>query len=184
MNEHRSDDRCFFMSFILNIAHSAGEQTIIISFGQLQISVNFGIPKPFKMRYAISYVSTASEKLTDTEIEKILDFSKNWNNNHNITGILLFSQGNFFQVLEGEKVLLQDLFEKITNDSRHYNVIRIFGKEIDDTNFEGYSAKFISLDSQFRKKDFGRYINQVESLHPAIQSSVKYILNNFSEGIK
>lgn len=136
------------------------------------------------MRYAISYVSTASEKLTDIEIEKVLDFSKNWNNDHNITGILLFSEGNFFQVLEDEKTILQDLFERISDDSRHFNVIRIFGKEIDDANFEGYSANFISIDSQFRKEDFGRYLNQVDSLNPAIRTSVQYILKNFSEGIK
>jgi hypothetical protein len=136
------------------------------------------------MRYAISYVSTASEKLTEIEIKKTLEFSKNWNSDHDITGILLFSEGNFFQVLEGDKELLQDLFERIKSDSRHKNVIRIFEKEIDSSNFDGYSANFITLNSQYRENDFGRYLAQIETLNPAIQTSVKYILHNFSEGIK
>lgn len=136
------------------------------------------------MRYAISYVSSASEKLSELDVEKVLNFSKNWNNEHNITGMLLFSQGNFFQVLEGEKKLIKELFGRIVKDSRHFNIIRIFEKEIDDADFEGYSANFISLDSQYKEQDFGRYLNQVEKLNPSIQSSVKYILKNFSEGIK
>lgn len=136
------------------------------------------------MRYAISYVSTASEQLTETEIKKTLEFSKNWNTDHDITGILLFSEGNFFQVLEGDKELLQNLFERIKSDSRHYNVMRIFGKEIDNAKFTGYAANFITVDSQFTEKDFGRYLSKIATLNPAIQTSVKYILKNFSEGIK
>lgn len=136
------------------------------------------------MHYAISYVSTTSKKLTETEIEKILEFTKNWNNDNNITGILLFSEGNFFQVLEGDKELLNDLFSRIESDPRHHNVTRIFGKEIESAKFDGYSANFITLNSQYREKDFGRYLAQVDTLNPAIQTSVKYILNNFSEGIK
>jgi len=55
------------------------------------------------MRYAISYVSTATKDLKQNEIEKILYSSEKQNNIDNITGLLLFSEGNFFQVIEGKK---------------------------------------------------------------------------------
>ncbi|WP_286761208.1 BLUF domain-containing protein [Salegentibacter sp. UBA1130] len=136
------------------------------------------------MRYAISYVSTANPALSETEIQNALDFSKDWNNNHNITGILLYSQGNFFQVLEGEEQILKDLFNRIKADERHHNVITIFQKSIPNTRFDGYQADFISLDDRYNDENFDTYLAQISLLNPSIQSSVKYILNKFTEGIK
>lgn len=136
------------------------------------------------MRYAISYVSTANPALSETEIQEALDYSKDWNNNHNITGILLYSQGNFFQVLEGEEQLLKDLFDRIKADERHHNVITIFQKKIPNTQFDGYEADFISLDDRYNDENFDTYLAQISLLNPSIQSSVKYILNKFTEGIK
>jgi len=136
------------------------------------------------MRYAISYVSTVNPALTETQIQEALDFTRNWNNNHNITGILLYSEGNFFQVLEGEKQLLIDLFGRIKADERHHNIITIFQKEIPNIHFDGYEVDFISLDDRYNAAHIDSYLTQISLLNPSIQSSVKYILNKFTEGIK
>jgi len=136
------------------------------------------------MRYAISYVSTVNPALSDTEIQQALDFSKNWNNDNNITGILLYSQGNFFQVLEGDEALLKELFSRIKADERHHNLITIFQKKIPNIQFDGYEADFISLDDRYKDENFDTYLTQISLLNPVIQSSVKYILNKFTEGIK
>ncbi|MCM4160938.1 BLUF domain-containing protein [Antarcticibacterium flavum] len=136
------------------------------------------------MKYAISYVSTASSNLGEEEIQKILDYSRNWNMDHHITGILLYSEGNFFQVLEGEKQLVEELFKRIKNDARHYDIIKIFSKDIVEERFTGYKADFISVDSRYRENDLTTYLAQIDKLNPGIQTSVKYILKNFSEGIK
>lgn len=135
------------------------------------------------MRYAISYVSTANPNLSEDQIEEALTFSKNWNNDNNITGILLYSQGNFFQVLEGDKTLLESLFSRIKTDERHYDVTTIFEKEVEETKFKDYETDFISLDSRYEAKDLNTYFSRIELLNPSIQSSVKYILNKFAEGI-
>jgi hypothetical protein len=136
------------------------------------------------MRYAISYVSTANPALSESEIHKALDFSKNWNNDNNITGILLYSRGNFFQVLEGDEQLLKSLFSRIKADERHKDVITIFQKSIPIVKFDGYEAEFISLDNRDNFTEMDSYLTQIDNLNPAIQSSVKYILKNFTEGIK
>ncbi|MDT0691015.1 BLUF domain-containing protein [Salegentibacter sp. F188] len=136
------------------------------------------------MRFAISYVSTVNPKLSKIEIQEALDFSKNWNNDHNITGILLYSQGNFFQVLEGEEQLLKSLFSRIKADERHKDVITLFKREIPNVKFDGYEADFISVDERHNFSQMESYLSHVDNLNPAIQSSVKYILKNFTEGIK
>ena len=136
------------------------------------------------MRYAISYVSSVNPELTGDQIQEVLNFSKNWNNDHDITGILLYSEGNFFQVLEGEQNILQSLFSRIESDKRHYNIIKIFEKKVETGHYDNYECNFISLDTRFRPENFHIYLSQVDKCSPEIQSSVGYILNKFSEGIK
>tara|TARA_R100000935_G_C2768890_1_gene136815 strand:- start:266 stop:682 length:417 start_codon:yes stop_codon:yes gene_type:complete len=136
------------------------------------------------MRYAISYVSSLNPDLVENDIQEVLNYTRNWNNDHDITGILLYSDGNFFQVLEGEKEILKSLISRIVKDKRHHNVMIIFEKEVSQTIFDDYQSDFISLDSRFQSKNIELYFSHIDKLNPKIQSSVKYILNNFAEGIK
>lgn len=136
------------------------------------------------MQYAISYVSSVNPNLSEEEIQKVLSYSRNWNNENNITGILLYSDGNFFQVLEGDKELLESLFSRVRIDKRHQNVMVIFEKEVSLPKFESYQSDFISLDSRFQSKNIEMYLSEIDKLNPKIQSSVRYILNKFAEGIK
>lgn len=51
------------------------------------------------MRYAICYVSTASKETKEEDIKKLLDSTAQYNNAHDIRGILLYGEGNYFQIL-------------------------------------------------------------------------------------
>lgn len=55
------------------------------------------------MRYAICYVSTAAMDVKFKEIKDLLDYSAKYNNGHDIRGVLLYADGNFFEILEGNK---------------------------------------------------------------------------------
>lgn len=136
------------------------------------------------MRYAISYVSTAKSTLTKKQIQKMLNWTQKWNNDHQINGILLYSEGNFFQVLEGEKKDLLAIFTNILADKRHYNIIKLFEKEVANFSFDKYKTAFIALDYRYPATDVNMYFSQIELLNPNIQNSVRYILNKFTEGIK
>ena len=132
------------------------------------------------MKYAICYVSTAAPEISDSEIEDILKLSSSNNNDDQITGILLFSNGNFFQVLEGDKKTVTILFEKIKEDGRHQNLIPIFKKEIENSKFNRYEEEFLSLDATYDGEKMAYYSSYVEKLDPSIQSPVRYVLKNFS----
>lgn len=135
------------------------------------------------MRYAISYVSTKKEHLPEEEINEILTHTEKNNNKLEITGILLYSEGNFFQVLEGPREDLQTLYTKIKLDSGHYDLISIFEKEVDEPIFQKYTSEFTSIDTRYKSKEVEAYLTKIKTLSPAVQSSVKYILKNFLEGI-
>lgn len=131
------------------------------------------------MRYAIVYVSSASDDLEKEEIKQILNSSKTWNNEHDITGLLLFSEGNFFQVIEGEKEMIPKLFESIKEDKRHHNIIQIFGKDIHKEAYDGYDSDFVSEDANYDPDKFQHYLDQIKVLDSSAQKAVENILKAF-----
>jgi hypothetical protein len=70
-------------------------------------------------KYTIAYNSRASPQMSETDLLELLDNSDNSNNDLGIKGILLFNEGNFLQVLEGEERVVNNLYEKIARDDRH-----------------------------------------------------------------
>ncbi len=131
------------------------------------------------MRYAIVYVSTASKDLKESEIKTMLDESVAWNNRNDLTGILLYSEGNFFQVIEGEENIVKDLFENIQKDPRHHNVMQLFGKAIHKEAFDGYKADFISGNAAYDQEKFKSYLKQIEMLDDSTQKAVKNMIKVF-----
>ena len=68
------------------------------------------------MNYLI-YISTAVKLMTDAELISILADSRDNNKLKNITGMLLYGDGTFIQVLEGGKKDITDTYHKIEKAS-------------------------------------------------------------------
>ena len=64
----------------------------------------------------ITYVSTADPSLSEETIHVLLRSAEKYNLQNQINGIFIFSEGNFFQILEGEESIITPLFEKIEKD--------------------------------------------------------------------
>lgn len=131
------------------------------------------------MNYAISYVSTADINLTSEQIDEVLSWSENWNNTHHIKGLLLYSDGNFLQVIEGNKEIILKLFEGIKKDPRHHNIIKIFGKEIAAGSFDDYKSDFLSEHRKYDEETLSRYLNNIQTLDQGSQKVVQTMLNAF-----
>jgi uncharacterized membrane protein (DUF373 family) len=67
----------------------------------------------------LSYISTATRPMTTDDLTDILRVARAGNADKGITGMLLYSNGTFVQVLEGEEDDLNALLEVIKRDSRH-----------------------------------------------------------------
>lgn len=72
--------------------------------------------------YEMIYMSTASELLSEEEVNSLLIQARHFNYANYITGVLLYIEGDFLQVIEGEKETIDALFEKIKNDKRHHDI--------------------------------------------------------------
>jgi hypothetical protein len=72
------------------------------------------------MIYQIAYTSLSNSPLDETTLSDILEVSQRNNDRDVITGILLYNDQTFFQVLEGKQSAVEDCYYKrIENDSRH-----------------------------------------------------------------
>ncbi|CAN5241557.1 hypothetical protein BH23BAC2_BH23BAC2_27200 [soil metagenome] len=133
------------------------------------------------MRYAICYVSTVAKEVNEEEIDTLLENSANNNNNHDVRGILLYSEGNFLQVMEGDKKYVLDLYGKIERDPRHHNIIQVLGKEIEQGAYDGYKSERITHNKKYNKNLLHDYLDQVKGMNPSIQQTVRNILSVFIE---
>ncbi len=133
------------------------------------------------MRYAICYVSTANADLEKPEVQNLLNYTSNFNNAHDIRGVLLYSEGNFFQILEGDKKFVLELFDQIQKDTRHQNIIQVLGKDLKQGAFDGFKAEIVSETSKYDYELVKEYMEQVEGLDHQTQQTVKRILEVFIE---
>ncbi|ABK45044.1 BLUF domain protein [Magnetococcus marinus MC-1] len=91
------------------------------------------------------YVSSSVRLFTKDELIGILEVSRTHNQSKGITGILLYANGNFLQLLEGEKKDVDALYEKITQDKRHRGCIKLFAKDATSRLFPDWSMGFREL---------------------------------------
>ncbi len=103
--------------------------------------------------FHLSYVSTACDCLKLDDINRILESSKENNRQEGITGILVYCNKHFFQILEGDENLVRELFEKISKDCRHDNVIKIQEGYLHDRNFGDWSMAFTSYNKELKYLD-------------------------------
>jgi len=94
------------------------------------------------MLYELIYHSLSGNDHQSESISAILNKSRAFNENNNITGCLLCYQSEFLQILEGEKNTLLALYEKIADDPRHSHAIILAQGEIGHRVFGQWSMAF------------------------------------------
>lgn len=75
--------------------------------------------------YQVLYHSQATIPMDEENLQPLLNWSRVYNNQHDITGLLLYSGSKFVQLLEGKKDEIQRLFAQIRKDTRHKQIITI-----------------------------------------------------------
>lgn len=128
------------------------------------------------MRYAISYVSTASKDLSSSEVVQILDETERRNQEFGVNGLLVFSEGNFFEVIEGETEKIKDLYRHILKDTRHNNVIIIFQKAVHKPLIKDGDAHFFSENTLYRHMEVDHFWECIQDLDAQTRNVVNNML--------
>lgn len=128
------------------------------------------------MRFAISYLSTANRDINQDEVAELLDLTEVRNITAGVNGLLIYSDGNFFEVIEGEETKIKELFENIKEDPRHRNIMIVFEKKIDKPLFDDKEANFISENTKHRQMEVENFLYYIKNLDESTQKAVKNIL--------
>lgn len=128
------------------------------------------------MRYVISYVSTQIRELDPSEVVQILYETESRNDRFGVNGLLVYSEGNFFEVIEGEKEMIKELYQHILEDERHKDVILLFQKEVHKPLFDEEEAHFISENTLYRKMKVEHFNECIQDLDAQTRGMVNQML--------
>ena len=95
--------------------------------------------------YHLIYTSHAVSPLSQHELIDLLAESRTFNAANHITGMLLYLRGKFIQVLEGEKKVVTELYERIQVDPRHEKVMTVIEGNSPIRFFKNWSMGFKQL---------------------------------------
>ncbi len=91
------------------------------------------------MLYHILYKSQAIKLITIDQLKDILFVSRKKNAIKSITGILLFKEGKFMQLLEGGRSDVNNIYASILKDPRHKNIQLLSHGTLKQRNFPNWS---------------------------------------------
>ena len=126
-------------------------------------------------------MSTAHPNTGAADIEAILTAARAYNPSRNITGLLLYVEGQFLQYLEGQKTAVEALYDKIERDRRHSGVLRLFASDCPRRGFEGWSMGYRSIDRNALKTVEGVIDLCRQSVREAVPSEAPEEITLFME---
>ena len=124
----------------------------------------------------------ANEKYDHDEMVYLLDIIRTNNKKLNVTGMLLYDDGSFFQVLEGDKAAVNSLFNIIEKYPRHSKVSKIVEEPIVSRSFSEWTMGYSDVSI--------KELKQIKALNDFLQKttvSLNWIralklLNEFKNG--
>jgi hypothetical protein len=101
------------------------------------------------------YASTAESIFKESDIPALLERARTFNAEQALTGMLLYIEGGFFQVLEGDDAVVDDLYGRIKRDPRHSKITLIIREPIAARDFSDWTMGFRTVDAREAGKLIG-----------------------------
>lgn len=100
------------------------------------------------MLHHLIYLSRATQPFSDADLLALLTQARHYNASQDISGLLVYGNGQFLQVLEGEEEAVRTLYEHIRRDPRHRDVATFADKDIEARAFPDWGMAFQPLAPQ------------------------------------
>jgi hypothetical protein len=95
------------------------------------------------MLLQVIYSSKAATPMTVDELQQILVDARAGNEARDVTGALIFVDGVFLQVLEGERETVRKLMQNIAADARHTDLKVFHEAEVDHRMFATWRMAYL-----------------------------------------
>ena len=96
--------------------------------------------------YHLAYVSTETGPFSQIDLVELLAVARGANAERGVTGLLLYREGCFYQVPEGNEFAVKKTFNDIEQDRRHRDVQVLFKGESESREFPDWQMGFLNLD--------------------------------------
>jgi hypothetical protein len=93
------------------------------------------------------YASRATDLFSPSQLSELIRSSAERNAFRDISGALLYCDGFFVQMLEGEEWVVRDCYEKIAGDPRHRDVLELVCLPITKRSFGGWAMSLLHQES-------------------------------------
>lgn len=140
--------------------------------------------------HRLIYVSAARVEVSPGVLESILAVARANNEPAGVTGLLLFHDGSFFQVLEGPKPAVERIFAAIEADPRHSRVLVLQSGDETARSFPNWSMGYVGghalgPDQQAHLIDLRHLVGQEEPANltssPVVSVQINAFLTSFRE---
>ena len=119
--------------------------------------------------YCLVFTSVATRKITDEDLKGLLAKSRQNNLALNITGMLLYLDPYFMQILEGDESIIGEKFKQISTHEMHYKVSLIYKKPIKERSFSKWTMGFNKIGKEYFEDAENLaeiYMNEAFKKHP------------------
>jgi hypothetical protein len=97
--------------------------------------------------YHLIYQSKATRPFSDVELKHLLETAREYNEQHGITGLLLYGHGYFIQLLEGDDDVVQSLYYNcIAPNPGHHSLKILREGKIEQRLFYRWAMAFRPMD--------------------------------------
>ncbi|MCU1438459.1 MAG: hypothetical protein JWP66_1546 [Naasia sp.] len=110
--------------------------------------------------FSLVYASEATAPFSAEALRALLAVSRRNNADSAVTGMLLYKDGQFVQVLEGDEDVVRDLFDLITGDARHREVRILLESAIEDRHFPEWTMGYRQVSEDADADGYDRFLEE------------------------
>ena len=98
----------------------------------------------------LSYMSEAVSDFSFLGLMRLLASARAFNKKHGVTGILLYDNQQFGQIIEGERADVMKAWKRIQEDKRHHRIELLEIREIAERSYPNWLLRFYGGESLTR----------------------------------
>jgi hypothetical protein len=142
------------------------------------------LPPPDAGLHRLTYLSSALAEMSQGQLDAILEVARANNPRHDVTGLLLYHDMQFFQALEGPRPQVEQVFARIKGDRRHSGCMVLESRAVTERFFAGWSMAYkgiAGIDTSRKQNflDLTRVRSRYAAGEPNADISTRILLDSF-----
>lgn len=94
------------------------------------------------LQYQLVYYSQAKYPFNEQQLIELLTKANQFNRTQDITGCMIYGDGKFVQLLEGEESRVKALYKRIERDNRHHSLVVLLEMSVNQKLFPSWGMAF------------------------------------------